>query len=94
MLEKCPVWDVVEEKKRTSEPVKLTVLPPGILGSLDDTLVKDILAAPLVYPKGKRKRMNLLLMTTMTFLHPQFGQKVVVRKQIALLTRMQLPRVP
>jgi hypothetical protein len=21
MLEKCPVWDVVEEKKRTSEPV-------------------------------------------------------------------------
>mmetsp|Transcript_4150 Transcript_4150/g.6368 ORF Transcript_4150/g.6368 Transcript_4150/m.6368 type:complete len:322 (+) Transcript_4150:193-1158(+) len=23
MLEKCPVWDVVEEKKRTSEPVKL-----------------------------------------------------------------------
>eukprot|EP00985_Skeletonema_marinoi_P005338 scaffold2308_cov122-Skeletonema_marinoi.AAC.5 len=42
MLEKCPVMGVVEEKKRTSEPVKLTVLPPGILGSLDDTLVKDI----------------------------------------------------
>jgi len=56
--------------------------------------VAPVVAAPLVYPKGKRKRMNLLLMTTMTFLHPQFGQKVVVHKQIALLTRMQPPPVP
>jgi hypothetical protein len=47
MLEKCPVVTVeedVEENKnnRTSEPVKTSVLPPGLLGSLDETLVNDI----------------------------------------------------